>query len=287
MANTYSPLRYPGGKSSIAWNIREIINASGLNLCTYAEPFAGGCGLALKLLFDGVVSSIQINDLDLTVWSFWKAVLDHTDDLCRLVHDTPISVDQWKHQRTQLAKGAGIDSVALGFATFFLNRTNRSGIIKGGGIIGGVLQNGTYKIDCRYNRTALVRRIERIAKHRGSITLSNLDAIDFIDRFEAEAKKYSLLCIDPPYFNKGSSLYTNFYRKSDHAILAKRVLDIKSPWLMTYDDSTEIRTLYKDCPAYRFSINYSAQRKRTGTELLIHSPSVVVPGHVSTAMEAA
>jgi DNA adenine methylase len=287
MASTHSPLRYPGGKSSIAWTVREIINASELQLCTYAEPFAGGCGLALKLLFDGVVAGIHVNDLDPAVWSFWKAALDHTDALCERIETVPVTIDEWHSQRERFAQGIGNDLVELGFSAFFLNRTNRSGIIKGGGVIGGVDQAGNYKIDCRFNRQELVRRVRRISLYRSQIKLTNLDAIDFIDHFEDVAGGHSMLCIDPPYYNMGSSLYTNYYKKSDHALLAERVLRVKMPWIMTYDNAAQIRSLYQACPAYRFGINYSAQRKRLGTELLIHSKQIVLPKHVNTAMEAA
>jgi DNA adenine methylase len=287
MAFNHSPLRYPGGKSSIYATVRDVINASDLRYCTYAEPFAGGCGLALKLLFDGVVSKIYVNDLDPAIWAFWNAVLNQNDELCELIDSTPLTIEEWYSQRQIFAANSLKQSVNLGFAAFFLNRTNRSGIIKGAGVIGGLDQRGNYKIDCRFNRPELIKKIRRISLYKEQITLSNLDAVDFIEGFEAVNGQHSLLCIDPPYFNKGSSLYTNFYKTSDHAQLANRVLKVKTPWLITYDDAPEIRSLYDGCPAYRFGIKYSAQQKRLGTELLVHSNQITIPEFVSVNMEAA
>lgn len=266
---------------------RDILNASQLRHCAYGEPFAGGCGLALRLLLDGVVSRIYVNDLDPAIWSFWHAVLEHTDELCSRIEQTAVTVSEWKRQKERLANGVSHDPVGLGFAAFFLNRTNRSGIIKSGGVIGGFDQRGEYLIDCRYNKAELIRRVERIALHRDQVVLTHMDAIDFMDFFEASEKGHSLLCIDPPYFGKGSSLYSNFYRKEDHATLSDRVRSLEVPWMMTYDSADEIRKLYSDFVAYNFSINYSAQNKRQGTELLIHSRAVQVPDHVLPSLIAA
>jgi DNA adenine methylase len=287
MTISHSPLRYPGGKSSIALMMREIINASSLRHCKYGEPYAGGCGLALRLLFDGVVSEIHINDLDPAIWCFWESVLNRTHDLCKKIEDTPVTVSEWKIQREILSRGDRDSVVDLGFAAFFLNRTNRSGIIKSGGIIGGSDQQGTYLIDCRFNKSELIRRIKRIALHREQIFLSNLDAAEFMVDFDKKHGPHSLLCIDPPYYNKGSSLYSNYYRKGDHILVAHVIKELSAPWLLTYDDATEIRTLYPEFSAYRFSINYSAQVKRTGLELLIHSQSLIIPEQISEKLSAA
>ena len=284
---SYSPLRYPGGKSCIFAMTRDIVNSSQLRHCAYGEPFAGGCGLALRLLMDGVVSRIYINDLDPAIWAFWDSVLNGTEELCDRIARTDVTVEEWRNQRERLAKGLCDDAIGLGFAAFFLNRTNRSGIIKSGGVIGGIEQKGDYLIDCRYNKPELIRRISRIALHRDQIVLTHMDAVDFMDFFEARERSHCLLCIDPPYFSKGSSLYSNFYRKDDHAVLSDRVRSLEVPWIMTYDSADEIRDLYADFPAYHFSINYSAQSKRLGTELLIHSGAVEIPENLMTSLLAA
>ena len=257
--------------------VSTVMRANSLERGHYAEPYAGGCGLALGLLFGGHVADIHINDIDPSVWAFWHCVLHDTDALIALVEKTPITVKEWRKQRAlHHTRDAG-DWLALGFAAFFLNRTNRSGIIKDAGVIGGLAQTGEYKIDCRFNRSDLVRRIARIAKYKDRIHLSNLDALTFLTRCERRLPQESLLFIDPPYFKNGPSLYTNFYQPDDHAKVAARIIESDRNWLVTYDDASEIRELYQCRRQYRFDINYSLHEKRVATELLIASKGIRMP----------
>lgn len=279
MARPHSPLRYPGGKSCLKPLISRLIKDNRLERCHYVEPYAGGCGLALALLFEGFVSDIHINDIDPSVWCFWHSVLEHNAELIEKIRTTEVNVSEWRRQREiQLAEDRS-NPVTLGFAAFFLNRTNRSGIVKGAGVIGGLEQKGNYKIDCRFNKDELIRRIKRINKYRSRIHLTNQDAIDFMSESESLPAK-SLLCIDPPYFNKGSSLYTSFYNPEDHAKVADAVLGLKHPWVVTYDDADQIRGLYKGRRQFIFDINYSLQTKRVGTELLIASKGLRLPEEI-------
>jgi DNA adenine methylase len=250
--------------------VSAILRANQLQRCHYVEPYAGGGGLALSLLFGGYVSDIHINDLDASIWAFWKSALDHTEELVRLIETTPIDIKEWRRQKAIQSEGDPSNPVALGFAAFFLNRTNRSGIIKGAGVIGGLKQKGSYKIDCRFNRDDLARRIRRISKYRSRIHLTREDAIDFM-RQSADLPPETLFCIDPPYFSKGSKLYTSFYGPDDHAAVAEAVLSIQHPWIVTYDNADEIRELYRNRRQFEFDINYSVQTKRVGTELLVVS----------------
>ena len=275
-----SPLRYPGGKSCLFELTSTFLAHNGLTHGHYAEPFAGGCGLALALLYSGYVAEISINDIDPSLWAFWDAVLNRTDEFVRLVENTPLTVDEWYRQREAHRNTANMGTVELGFAAFFLNRTNRSGVIKGGGVIGGDHQTGAYKLDCRFNVEDLVRRIRRVARYRSRIHLSRLDAHKFLDQC-SELPPRSLLFIDPPYYKKGPGLYTNFYRATDHEALASRIDRIETPWVVTYDDVPEIRDLYAGRRQYSFNLQYSLNQKRTGTELLIASDAVEMPPEVN------
>jgi len=223
------------------------------------------------LLFGGFVSDIHINDIDPGIWSFWNSVLNENDALVDLVLGTPVTVEEWYRQREILQLGEEAGPLKVGFATFFLNRTNRSGIIKGAGVIGGLGQTGAYKIDCRFNREDLVRRIRRIGRYADQIHLSRLDALDFLDHVEEDLPESTFCCIDPPYFNKGASLYTSFYEPSDHALVANRVLKLSCPWVLTYDDADEIRALYASRRQFEFNAQYSVRTKRVGREVLIPS----------------
>ncbi len=280
MAKTHSPLRYPGGKSALFGIVRDIIEINGLRRSHYAEPYAGGASLALNLLFQRQVSDIHLNDVDVGIWSFWHSIIEHSEEFVSLVEHTELTVREWLRQREIYRSADPSDPVQLGFATFYLNRTNRSGIIGSGGVIGGLEQSGNYKMDCRFNRADLINRLRRIRKYRSQIHLSRLDAIEFLTKVETRLPQKTFCAIDPPYFVKGSSLYTSFYKPDDHAKVALALARMTRPWLLTYDDAQEIRKLYSDRRQFNFSINYSVQTKRSGTELMIFSDQLVVPGHL-------
>lgn len=263
--------------------VSTILRVNGLNRSHYAEPYAGGGSLALALLFSGRASDIHLNDVDEGIWSFWYCVLNQTDALIEKIESTQVTVEEWRRQRAVYKSPCPRSELDLGFATFFLNRTNRSGIISTAGVIGGLEQRGNYKIDCRFNVEELVRRIKRIARYRGRIHLYREDALDFLKRIDQLLPKRTFTAIDPPYFQKGSSLYTSFYNPDDHAKVAAEILKFEKPWILTYDDAPEIRRLYSSRRQYLFDIKYSVQTKRIGTELLIPSKGLVMPTDVKEA----
>lgn len=273
---TNSPLRYPGGKSCLFDLTVAIIRENNLECGHYAEPFAGGCGLALSLLYASHVAEIHVNDLDPSIWSFWHSVLHETEDFIARVTKTPVTIDEWHRQREIHRTNDVTDPVRLGFAAFFLNRTNRSGIIKSGGVIGGLDQIGNYLIDCRFNVEDLSRRIKRVGRYKDRITLTKLDAINFLDQCNMLPSR-SLLFIDPPYFAKGAGLYTNYYQSDDHARLSDKVLSVQTPWIVTYDDEPAIRALYTGRSQFCFDISYSLNEKRMGRELLVTSSGLRLP----------
>lgn len=270
-----SPLRYPGGKSQLAPYVIELLRVNNLFGAVYAEPFAGGAGIAWRLLFDGYASEVWINDIDLSIHAFWNSVLNHTDDLCELIATTPVTIEEWHRQRSRQASAAP-ESLALGFSTLFLNRTNRSGILKAG-VIGGLAQAGEWKIDCRFNRDELIEKIRRIAIYREQITLTRVDAYAYLMGQCKKLPKASLLNIDPPYYSKGPGLYCSFYTHDDHVALSKAIRRLKQPWMLTYDDATEIQQLYAGLPTMKQFLTYYAQVKRTGVELMVTAPTLVVP----------
>jgi DNA adenine methylase len=272
-----SPLRYPGGKACLYELTTQFLTANNLNQRSYVEPYSGGCGLALSLLFSGHVTQIHLNDLDRAVWAFWKSVLDHNDELTSLIASTDVTIEEWERQRAVQFRKADADIVELGFSTFYLNRTNRSGIIHSGGVIGGKAQAGEWKLDCRFNRPDLIARVRRVAKYRNRISIYNEDAELFMDRIGASIPDSAVMYIDPPYYEKGSQLYKNAYRKSDHERIASRVAMLPNPWFMTYDNVPAIRELYTENTSVELDIGYSVQTKRRGSEILIVAMDLKLP----------
>lgn len=276
MANSVaSPLRYPGGKAVLKGFLGELILLNNLEGCTYYEPFCGGAGAGLNLLFDGLVENIVINDADPAVYAFWAAVLEHTDDFIKNIDTIPLHIEEWNRQKQIYNSSNKI--VELGFAFFYLNRCARSGIVKNGGPIGGYAQNGKYTIGARFNREGLKRRILRIQEYSKSIQVHGLDAEKFIDTVIKKNEEKSFVFFDPPYVGKGGSLYMNKYTNSDHAGLAKKIGNLNIPWVLTYDRADEIRNLYRGFSYTEIPIRYSAARVRNERELLFVSDEMRVP----------
>jgi DNA adenine methylase len=273
-----TPLRYPGGKGRLGAWLADLLKHNGLDGGLYVEPYAGGAGAALYLLANNHVGRIAINDIDPVVHAFWWAVLNDTERFVELILETPVTMDTWYQQRSIIASQDQIDLTSLGFATFFLNRTNRSGIIKGG-VIGGQKQTGKYLIDARYNKEDLASRITKIGALRDHIQLFNVDAIELLVHPDLDLDDRSLIYLDPPYYEKGSQLYRNHYQPDDHQRIAHAVMEIKSPWLVTYDNCNEIKTLYREAQGVEFSLHYSTHMLRPkATEAMfygnieIHTP---------------
>ena len=265
----FSPLRYPGGKYKTSKYIKHIVELN--NCSTYIEPFAGGSAVSLSLLIEGSVKKIILNDYDKSIYCFWKSVLDHTDELIYLVNSTSVDMKNWYLQKEIQQNKEQASTIELGFSTLFLNRTNRSGIIKAG-VIGGKSQIGNYKLDCRFQKDKIIDKIKLISSYRECIELYNLDAIDFITKVIKRTRK-SFTFFDPPYFEKGPSLYTNFYNENDHLKLSKTIQqDLKNrKWIVTYDNSSKIKDMYHKLEYFEYSLNYSAQNRTQGIEYMFFS----------------
>jgi DNA adenine methylase len=274
MPSTYTPLRYPGGKAKLGPFLVLLLKANRLVDGVYAEPYAGGAGAAFFLLFRGYVSRIHLNDIDVGVASFWRAVLGQTERFAREIETIPLTVEEWDRQK-EVVQSTSSD-FERGFAFFYLNRTNRSGIMNGG-IIGGRSQGGTWRIDARFNRTDLAERIRAIGSMKRLISLTCEDAMDFLASFKSPGGQRKLFYLDPPYFTKGRALYTNFYTAADHALIAKRLETFDSPWLLTYDDCYEIRQLYNNHQIFESELSYSAREVRRGRELVIFGGGLKPP----------
>jgi DNA adenine methylase len=285
----YSPLRYPGGKAQLARFIMGVIKANGWRTPDYAEPYAGGAGAALQLLFEEYVDSITINDADPRIYSFWRAVVEQNSRFVDRLTEVRVSIAEWERQReTYLARDLR-RWFDLGFATFYLNRTTRSGIIHNGGPIGGYNQQGNYKIDARFNKAQLIRRIQRIGFYSDRISTSDLDGLALLRSINRNATRAArtLAYLDPPYYQKSTHLYLNKFTHRQHAALAHYLSAPRNfPWLLTYDSVEEIRALYGSFSQVPFHLSYSAYERRTGEEVLIHPPWVLVPETAKAALPA-
>lgn len=280
-----SPLRYPGGKGRLSQFVADLMETNGLTGGHYIEPYAGGAGVALSLLTLEYASHIHINDLNRAVHAFWNAVLNDTDNLCGRIRSRRVSMAEWYRQRA-VQKDPNAEGIDLAYSTFFLNRTNRSGIILGG-VIGGKEQEGPWTLDARFNKAELIQRIERIAALRHRISLYNLDALDLVDTILPTIQKKAIIYLDPPYYVKGKGLYEDHYRPEDHTVIANKVSAIKHPWIVSYDNAPEICKLYRMFRKRSFGLNYSAQNRYQGAEIMFFANGLTIPKEVVPSRGAA
>ncbi|MEI7087959.1 DNA adenine methylase [Pectobacterium versatile] len=272
-----TPLRYPGGKGKLTEYLKLVLIQNELVSGHYVEPYAGGSGIAINLLLQGYVSHIHLNDINYSVYAFWHSVLNDTDKLCEMIISTKVTIDEWHNQKMIQKNVSNFSLLEVGFSTFFLNRTNRSGILTAG-VIGGKNQEGDWKLDARYNKEDLVSRIERIYLNKDKISLYNIDAKFFIKDILPNLPEETLIYLDPPYYVKGQGLYENHYTHDDHLEIAKIVQnDINHPWVVSYDNVSEIADMYNSSESIIYGINYSAQNRYEGSEIMFFSDKIQIP----------
>ncbi len=260
-----SPLRYPGGKSCLYPFLSRLFVENDLVGLDYVEPYAGGAGLALNLLYNNLVNDIYINDYDSSIHAFWHVVLERGEEFCSWINSVNVNVSTW-HYYKEMQNSEHLDEMDKAKSMFFLNRTNVSGIVKGG-IIGGAQQSGKYKIDARFNKTDLIKRIEIIQRHRQRIHLFNQDGIGFVSQID-NSHDNLFIYLDPPYYKKGADLYMNFYKDQDHISLSEQVNTLKNKWLISYDKQEFIINLYQNFRKIYYRLSQGTSN-RIGDEILI------------------
>jgi DNA adenine methylase len=273
----YSPLRYPGGKNKLSAYIAKICIDNKIKE-HYVEPYSGGASVALFLLLENIVEGITINDKDRSIYAFWHSVLNNTKKLCSLIENAEFTIDEWRNQKEIQTNKEKAKLLELGYSTFYLNRTNRSGIINAG-VMGGVMQTGNYLMDCRFNKRELIDRIHKIAARKKDIRLFNEDAIVLIDKIKNEAKTNNMLFyFDPPYYLKASTLYMNHYAFENHQIVSEKIKSMKNArWIVSYDNVPQIQELYLGCEKKEYSFKHTAYVSRIGKEVLFFSKKVKYP----------
>jgi DNA adenine methylase len=272
-----SPLRYPGGKQKLAPFIIEILIENDLLNGHYVEPYAGGAGAALELLLGKHVNSIHLNDSSYAIYAFWNAVLSQPERFCRLISSASMNISEWEMHKDIVKHSSNHNIFDVGFSTFFLNRVNRSGVLSGG-LIGGRSQEGVWKMDARFTRNELIRRIEMIALNADAISISNLDAEQYIRENTIYLPNNTLIYFDPPYYEKASGLYLDFYHKDDHARIATVIQsEVRQKWVLSYDNAPQILSLYNQRRSFTYDLQYNASRVYKGKEVFVFCDSLNLP----------
>jgi DNA adenine methylase len=270
-SNVKTPLRYPGGKQRLTPFVYDILMQNEIKE-HYVEPFAGGAGVALELLLSKKIKNVHLNDANIGIYAFWYSVVNHTQELCNLISVASLTVEEWKRRKEIVKQADKNNLLELGFSTFYLNRCNRSGILTAG-LIGGLNQDGNYKMNARFSRNDLIRRIESIALFKKNIFVTNLDAEFYIKNYIPNLGNDCLVYLDPPYFVQGSNLYLNSYEHLSKIIQNK----IEQKWILSYDGVPEIVSLYSERKHFIYDLQYNASRVYKGKEIFIFCDELTIP----------
>jgi len=276
MASSRTPLRYPGGKQKLSPFVKEVLLCNGIST-NYVEPYAGGGGIALNLLIDGDIEMVHLNDSSLPIYAFWSSVLNDNNKFCHYLSTIPINVEEWRRQKEIMRDYKSKSLFDIGFSAFYLNRCNRSGILSGG-VIGGNEQNGNYKIDARFPRNELIKKIEVIGHFKRQVSISNMDAELYLLQYVNKLGDNTLTYLDPPYYKKSKDLYLNSYKHKDHLKLSKTIqTKLKARWMLSYDLDEHIIDFYKGRRCFTYNLQYSVYNSHKGTELFIFDDDLLLP----------
>jgi len=229
--------------------------------------------VALRLLVDEYVDEIVLNDLNPGIAAFWRSVFYETEDFICLLNMCDVTVEEW-HRQHEIYCSLESGELELGFATFFLNRTNRSGILNARPI-GGLRQTGTWKIDARFDKASLIARIRTLSPYESRVTVCEEDGIGLIERFITDGR--SFIYADPPYLTQGDDLYLDTLQWKDHQRLASLLRDADG-WFLTYDADPRIANeLYAGLRCAEFQTSHTAAVQHVGREYAVFARSLRVP----------
>ena len=243
-----SPLRYPGSKRRLVRYIENVLELNSLSPKLYIEPFVGGASVAINLLLENKVDQAILMDIDPYIANFWEIIFFDTEWLIDQIESIDVSLEKWhkfKKQNPQTKREYAL-------ACLFLNRTSFSGIIRNEiGPLGGRDQKSEYKIDCRFPRKTLIKRIRKISEKRESIfgiwDCSWEIGINRIMKLQKSGELPTedlFLYFDPPFFERANKLYRHYFHADDHIKLRDVLIEMQDPWVLSYDAANQVESLY-------------------------------------------
>ena len=271
MKPTVTPLRYPGGKTWLFEYVKEFLHFHELESKIVVEPYAGSASISVGLLRGNLMKEAYIGEKDPIIVSFWNAVLTRNDELVEYISTLEVTMETWFALKKYLSPTSttNYDIVEVAGAFLFYNRTNYSGIIKGGPL-GGKKQLSPYKLDCRFNKERIIERIRGLKGLYGRLHIVESDGLVFMQEMSSKFPEDSFFYVDPPYYGAGKDLYRFYFTDMEHESLSDFLTNLDPPWLLSYDNAEFIRNLYQMRTKFPVYTDYqSGHLKREVKELLI------------------
>ncbi len=232
-----SPFRYPGGKTWLVPTIAAWLTSFSSAPSYFLEPFAGGAICALNVAFERWSRHVVFCELDGDVAAVWKVILmGQAETLANKIRDFNLTE---KRVRTALSSKTNLSSLPLvdqAFLTILRNRVQRGGIMAPGA---GLVKRGENEkgLSSRWYPETLATRILNIERIADRLTFRQGDGMDLIEEFANEPD--AALFADPPYTTAARRLYR--YWQFDHEELFRKLSSFKGDFLISYDDTEEVR----------------------------------------------
>jgi len=229
-----SPFRYPGGKTWLIPVFRRWMRQFDPEKTTFIEPFAGGGIVSLTVAFEKLAKQVILVELDNEIAAVWETMLnDDNDWLTQQIVD--FEMNYVNLQRHFGSEKKSLREIA--FTTILKNRVFHGGIITKGS---GLIKNGENGkgLTSRWYPKTLAARISAIKSVRHKIKFISGDAFQSIKKYAGDGD--AVFFVDPPYTVAGKRLYTYF--DIDHESLFETMNQTRGHFLMTYDDTEEVRT---------------------------------------------
>jgi DNA adenine methylase len=250
-----SPLRYPGGKSRAVKLITSLIPE---NERVLVSPFLGGGSVELACSTKMEVLGFDIFE---PLVNFWWAAARSGGSLASIVQYSYYPLDRERFYELQKTITEISDPIRRAAIFFVLNRASFSGSTLSGGMSPG---------HPRFNMSA-IGRLEDF-----KVGDFHVDCWDFMAVFDMKFDAF--MSLDPPYKN-GQKLYGNrgdAHTDFNHAALAKE-LHKRDRWILSYNDSPEIRCLYEGYQIVPVHWTYGMGNDKRSREILIVSNDVRIP----------
>lgn len=229
-----SPFRYPGGKTWLIPIVRLWLKQDN-TAHKLIEPFAGGGIVSLTAAFEKLAETIVMVEKDEEVAAVWEAILNGKNQwLAEKIFSFNLTHDNVNLELNRTNKAP--EDIA--FCTILKNRVFHGGILAKGS---GLIKNGENGkgLTSRWYPKTLRDRITAISYIKDKIDFIRGDAFDIIGKHIEDNQSYFF--IDPPYTIAGKRLYT--YYDIDHEELFNITSKIAGKYMLTYDDTPEIRGL--------------------------------------------
>jgi DNA adenine methylase len=230
-----SPFRYPGGKTWLIPTVRQWLKQERKIAKELIEPFAGGAIVSLTAAFEKMAEHITMIEMDEEIAAVWEVILNGKN---KWLADKIYSYDLTHTNVKAELENPNKKLHDIAFCTILKNRVFHGGILAKGS---GMIKNGENGkgITSRWYPKTLRDRILAINYVKDKITFISGDAFEILEQNINNKSVYFF--IDPPYTIAGKRLYTYF--DIDHERLFELTSQLQGKFMLTYDDTPEIRQL--------------------------------------------